>query len=144
MIRRARPGPAAPPRRAGVELAEFAELADGVVITSPLVSGLLPYSHPRNMTVAGSKGSICGNAAMERADLLVVVGSRSVCQSDSSRTAYPQVTRVIHINTDAADALHYNRTLPLIGDAARTLKKLAERLRSRRPSPLPRPCPASM
>jgi 3D-(3,5/4)-trihydroxycyclohexane-1,2-dione acylhydrolase (decyclizing) len=119
-------------RAAGSELVEFLELADAVAVTSPVVSGVLPYAHERNMGVGGSKGSLCGNYAMEHADLLVSVGSRSVCQADCSRTGYPQVTQVININADAGAALHYSRAIPLVGDAAATLRRLnveLERLR---------------
>lgn len=118
-------------RRAGSELQEFLDLVDGVAVTSPLVSGVIPYRHPRNMTVGGSKGSISGNYAMEHADLLVSVGSRSVCQSDSSRTGYPQVRHVININTDLHSAMHYNQTLAFVGEAATTLKHLNEILRQK-------------
>ncbi len=118
-------------RQAGPELVELLELVDGVAITSPLVSGVLPYAHPRNLLVAGSKGSICGNYAMDEADALLAVGTRFVCQSDSSRTAYPQVRQVVHINTDVRDALHYAHTIPLLGDAAPTLRLLNARLRQR-------------
>lgn len=111
-------------RYSGAEIEQLSELSDGVVVTSPLVSGLIPYNHPRNMTVGGSKGSICGNYAMEEADLLIVVGSRSVCQSDSSRTAYPNVKQVITINSNVNDAIHYNNNISLVGDAKRTLKLL--------------------
>jgi len=116
-------------RQAGAEIAELLELIDGVAVTSPLVSGVIPYDHPRNMLVAGSKGSLCGNFATEEADLLVAVGTRSVCQSDSSRTAFPRVKRVIHLNTDLHDVLHYNKTIPLLGDAAATLRALNAKLR---------------
>jgi 3D-(3,5/4)-trihydroxycyclohexane-1,2-dione acylhydrolase (decyclizing) len=61
---------------------------------------------------------------MENADLLVAVGTRSVCQSDCSRTGYPNAQHVININTDLDSALHYNRTLALIGDAGPTLTRL--------------------
>ncbi len=118
-------------RHAGAELAEFLELADAVAVTSPLMSGILPYDHPRNMTVGGSKGSISGNHAMEEADLLVVVGSRAVCQSDCSRTGYPKAARVVNVNADPDAALHYNRTAALVGDAAATLARLNAELRSR-------------
>jgi len=118
-------------RQAGTELQGFLELVDGIAVTSPLVSGVIPYDHPRNMTVGGSKGSISGNYAMEQADLLVSVGSRSVCQSDSSRTGYPQVKHVININADTQSAMHYNRTLAFVGDAAATLKHLNEILRQK-------------
>jgi len=73
------------------------------------------------MGVGGSKGSLCGNYAMDNADLLIAVGTRAVCQSDCSRTGYPQVKHVININADLDDATHYTRTLALVGDVRRTL-----------------------
>jgi len=116
-------------RNAGPELLEFLELADAVAVTSPLVSGVIPFLHPRNMTVGGSKGSISGNYAMEEADLLVAIGTRAVCQSDCSRTGYPKAQRVININADLDAATHYNKTIALVGDAAATLRRLNEELR---------------
>ncbi len=117
-------------RTAGVELLELLELADAAAVTSPLVSGVIPYDNPRNMTVGGSKGSISGNFAMENADLLIAVGSRFVCQADCSRTGYPQVKHVINVNTDTDAATHYGSTTALVGDAAPTLRKLIARLRN--------------
>jgi 3D-(3,5/4)-trihydroxycyclohexane-1,2-dione acylhydrolase (decyclizing) len=116
-------------RRAGPELVEFLDLVDAVVVHSPLVSGVIPYSHPRNMTVGGSKGSLSGNYAMENADLLVAVGTRFVCQSDCSRTGYPQAQCVINVNTDREAVTHYGKTIALLGDAGPTLSKLCEALR---------------
>ncbi len=117
-------------RQAGPELLEFLELADAVAVLSPLVSGVIPFEHPCNMMVGGSKGSLCGNYAMDEADLLVAIGTRAVCQSDCSRTGYPKAEHVININADIDDAMHYNRTLPLVGDAALTLAKLNACLRT--------------
>ncbi|NLG49226.1 MAG: thiamine pyrophosphate-binding protein [Chloroflexi bacterium] len=116
-------------RNAGPELLEFLRLADGVAVHSPLVSGVIPFWHGRNMTVGGSKGSLSGNYAMEEADLLVVLGSRAVCQSDCSRTGYPRVQAVININSDMDAAMHYGKTTALIGDVAATLRVLNDRLR---------------
>ncbi|MEI6624464.1 MAG: thiamine pyrophosphate-binding protein, partial [Actinomycetes bacterium] len=92
----------------GIELAELAELVDGVFVTSPISTGIVPSSHPRQMTVGGSKGSISGNYAMVHADALLVVGARAVCQSDCSRTGYPLVQHVVNINTDTDAAMHYS------------------------------------
>ena len=111
-------------RQAGAELVEFLELADAVAVLAPIATGAIPYANPRNMTVGGSKGSISGNYAMENADLLVAVGTRSVCQSDCSRTGYPNAQHVININTDLDGVLHYNRTIALLGDAGPTLARL--------------------
>ena len=115
-------------RRAGDEIATLLEQADGVAVTSPLVSGVIPFDHPRNMTVGGSKGSISGNFAMEEADLLIAVGTRFVCQSDCSRTGYPRVRRVININGHVEAANHYQKSLSLIGDIPQTLARLNQAL----------------
>ncbi len=122
-------------RHAGTQLAEFLELADAVAVLSPLASGVIPHDHPRNLFVGGSKGSLCGNFAMEEADLLVAVGTRFVCQSDCSRTGYPKARQVININADFGTALHYGRTLPLVGDIELTLKRLNGALRALPPKP---------
>ena len=119
-------------RNAGKELAELLELVDGVAVTSPLVSGVIPYDHPRNMTVGGSKGSLCGNHAMEEADVLIALGTRFVCQSDCSRTGHPKVERVININSDINAATHYNKTISLVGEVSATLQKLIAELKSRK------------
>ena len=111
-------------RNAGPELTELLERSGGVLVHTPIASGCIPYTSPRNLAVGGSKGSLCGNYAMEHADLLVAVGTRAVCQSDCSRTGYPQVRHVINLNADLDDALHYGKTLALVGDVRRTLRKL--------------------
>ena len=116
-------------REAGPALLEFLDLADAVAVISPVALGTVPHTHPRNMTVGGSKGSLSGNYAMENADLLVAIGSRFVCQSDCSRTGYPNVRHVININADADSATHYGKTLALVGDAAATLTRLNQELR---------------
>jgi 3D-(3,5/4)-trihydroxycyclohexane-1,2-dione acylhydrolase (decyclizing) len=116
-------------KEAGKEIIELLELVDGVAITAPVASGAIPTNHPRNMTVAGSKGSICGNFAMENADLLIVIGSRFVCQSDCSRTGFLNVQHVVNINTDMDSATHYGKTNAFVGDASATLKVLIERLK---------------
>jgi 3D-(3,5/4)-trihydroxycyclohexane-1,2-dione acylhydrolase (decyclizing) len=109
---------------AGPELVPLLEGSGGVLVHTPIATGCIPYAHPGNMGVGGSKGSLPGNYAMENADLLIAVGTRAVCQSDSSRTGYPYVRRVININADVDDATHYQHTLALIGDVRRTLERL--------------------
>ena len=111
-------------RDAGQELTALLERSGGVLVHTPIATGCVPYHHPQNMGVGGSKGSLCGNFAMENADLLIAVGTRAVCQSDCSRTGYPNVERVININADMDDASHYHHTLALVGDVRRTIEIL--------------------
>ncbi len=117
-------------REAGKEIVELLDLVDGVAITTPVASGVLPYNHPRNMSVAGSKGSISGNYAMEDADLLIAIGTRFVCQSDCSRTGYLNTKHVVNINSDFNDATHYGKTTALVGDASSTLRLLVDALKT--------------
>ncbi|MFH2038839.1 MAG: thiamine pyrophosphate-binding protein, partial [Chloroflexota bacterium] len=114
----------------GPELASLLERSGGVLVHTPIATGCVPYSHPQNMSVGGSKGSLPGNFAMENADLLIAIGTRSVCQSDCSRTGYPNVKHVININADLDDATHYRHTLALVGDAGQTIAKLNRTLGS--------------
>jgi 3D-(3,5/4)-trihydroxycyclohexane-1,2-dione acylhydrolase (decyclizing) len=106
----------------------LAEAAGAAVIFSPGSTGVLPDAHAQNMHVGGSKGSISGNYAMAEADLLIVIGSRAVCQADCSGIGYKRAQAVININGDLADALHYNNTVALVGDIAAVADRLAGKL----------------
>jgi 3D-(3,5/4)-trihydroxycyclohexane-1,2-dione acylhydrolase (decyclizing) len=106
----------------------LAEAAGAAVVLSPGSTGVLPDAHPQNMHVGGSKGSISGNYAMSEAELLIVIGSRAVCQADCSGIGYKKAQAVININGDLADALHYNNTLALVGDIGAVAERLAAKL----------------
>jgi 3D-(3,5/4)-trihydroxycyclohexane-1,2-dione acylhydrolase (decyclizing) len=106
----------------------LAEAAGAAVVLSPGSTGVVPDAHPQNMHVGGSKGSISGNYAMAEADLLVVIGSRAVCQADCSGIGYKSAQAVININGDFADALHYNKTVALTGDIGAVAERLAAKL----------------
>jgi len=110
-------------------LDELLRRADAAYVHGPSAVGILPGSHPRNMGVGGSKGSISGNAAMAGADLAIAVGARAVCQWDCSGTAWKSARSLIAINARHGDASHYNRCLPLLGDAAAVVERLLEALR---------------
>jgi 3D-(3,5/4)-trihydroxycyclohexane-1,2-dione acylhydrolase (decyclizing) len=104
------------------------EATGGVAILSPGALGVLPDTHPQNMGVMGSKGSLSGNYATGQADLLIVIGSRGVCQADCSGTGYASAEAVININADLGDVTHYNRTVALAGDIGVVAGQLLEAL----------------
>ncbi len=115
-------------RHAASAVPALAEASGAAVVLSPGTVGVLPDAHPQNLHVGGAKGSISGNWAMQEAELLVVVGSRAVCQSDCSGIGWPKVRHVVNINADPIDAQHYNETTPLLGDAAVVCERLARLL----------------
>ncbi len=104
------------------------ETAGAAVVLSPGSTGVLPDAHAQNMHVGGSKGSISGNYAMAEAELLIVVGSRAVCQADCSGIGYKSAQAVININGDLADLTHYNKTIGLPGDITAVAERLAAKL----------------
>ena len=106
----------------------LAEAAGAALVLSPGSTGVLADAHAQNMHVGGSKGSISGNYAMAEAELLLVIGSRAVCQADCSGIGYKRAEAVININGDLADATHYNKTIALIGDIGAVADRLAAKL----------------
>jgi 3D-(3,5/4)-trihydroxycyclohexane-1,2-dione acylhydrolase (decyclizing) len=109
---------------------KLAEASGAAVVLSPGSTGVLPDAHAQNMHVGGSKGSISGNFAMANAELVIVIGSRGVCQADCSGIGYKSAKHVININGDFADALHYNRTSALAGDISAVIERLVPHLKS--------------
>ena len=109
----------------------LAEAAGAAVVLSPGSTGVLSDAHPQNMHVGGSKGSISGNYAASEAELVIVIGSRAVCQADCSGIGYKSAKAVININGTISDALHYNRTTALIGDIGVISDRLADRVAAR-------------
>ncbi|TCS63099.1 thiamine pyrophosphate-dependent enzyme [Varunaivibrio sulfuroxidans] len=104
----------------------LAHAVGAAVVLSPGALGVLPDGDPRNMHVGGSKGSISGNFAMREADLVIMIGSRGVCQADCSGIGYDKAEAVININADVNDVAHYNRTMALCGDIGAVIDRLLE------------------
>lgn len=115
-------------REHAAAIGAFLKAARAVAVLSPGSTGVVADADPQNMHVGGSKGSISGNYAMENCQLLVVIGSRSVCQADCSGTGYPNAQAVININGNIDDASHYNRTQILAGDITAILTRLTAAL----------------
>lgn len=115
----------------GKVLEEFLELTDAAYVHGPQVPGIYPYSKERNMSVGGSKGSICGNYAMNECDLIIALGARGVCQWDCSGMAFRKAKKMININCDYDDLGQYNNSVRIQGDAQEVLIKLNELLRGR-------------
>lgn len=113
----------------GPEIVELADLIDAVIVSGAKMSGVVPNSETRFMSIGGSKGSLCGNFAMNNAELAIIIGTRAVCQWDCSGTAWKKVKTVININSNPYHANHYNKSLVVIGDATLNLRKWISNLK---------------
>ena len=110
-------------KKCGHEMMRLADTIDAVIVSGAKMSGVVPYSEKRFMSVGGTKGSICGNYAMNHADLVITLGSRAVCQWDCSGTAWKKAKNIINFNSNTEHLNHYNKSLLILGDAQSNLIK---------------------
>ena len=106
----------------------FSHLIGAPVVLSPGSTGVLSDQDVNNMHVGGSKGSISGNYAMGNADCVIFIGSRGVCQADCSGIGYPNASKVININGDLNDLMHYANTISLPGDISAVINSLMKEI----------------
>ncbi len=79
------------------------------------------------MTVPGARGSISGNYVIEKAGLLITIGTRFVCRSDCSRNGFTSARYDINTNADIDAVRHFGKTTTFLGDAKITVERLNQR-----------------
>ena len=97
----------------------------------PLVStlkglGCVSFEHPLNLGMLGMHGTKAANFAVQRCDLLIVVGARFDDRATGKLAAFAPKARVIHLDIDEAefDKLRHAH-VRLCGDLNRLLPALA-------------------
>ena len=100
-------------------------------------SGSVDERHPLSLGVTGYNMGRLSPARhlrpfIERADLMLLVGTRTAQNGTDSWTLYPAGARYIHLDVDSAEVGRNYEAVRLVGDAKLTLAALIERLRGRR------------
>ena len=113
--------------RASKELAELVELTRIPVVTTLMARGVLPDSHELNMGMPGMHGTVAAVGALQKADLLVAVGTRFDDRVTGRLDTFAPHAKVIHADVDPAE-IGKNKPVdvPIVGDAKETLRLLAE------------------
>ena len=107
------------------------------VTTTVMGKGAVSETHPLSLGVGGNvlgrmSPSHHLRALIERADVIVLVGTRTAQNGTDSWSALPRAARFIHIDLDPGEIGRNYEALRLAGDAKLTLEALTERLRGRR------------
>ncbi|AHD10500.1 3D-(3,5/4)-trihydroxycyclohexane-1,2-dione acylhydrolase (decyclizing) [Phaeobacter gallaeciensis] len=110
--------------RAVAELTSFAETHQIPVVETIAGRANLRDTHPLNIGPIGVTGSDSANAIAAEADVILAVGTRLQDFTTGSWTAFAQDAQFISINAARHDAGKH-RSLPVVGDAQRSLKDLA-------------------
>src|SRR5690606_15942629 len=89
--------------RASKELAELVELTRIPVVTTLMARGVLPDSHELNMGMPGMHGTVAAVGALQKADLLVAVGTRFDDRVTGRLDTFAPHAKVIHADVDPAE-----------------------------------------
>jgi acetolactate synthase I/II/III large subunit len=124
--------------RASDALLSLAERT-GIPVTTTLMSrGSFPDSHPLALGMPGMHGNYTAVTAMQKADLLIALGSRFDDRVTGKVSAFAPEAKVIHVDIDPAELGKVRRAeVPIIGDCRLVIEKMLEILDMRRDDPRP-------
>ena len=121
------------------ELRDLVELTQVPAVVTLMGKSALPDSHPLNFGHPGMHGSKYANWALNKADLVIAVGSRFDDRVTGKLSAFAPGARVIHFDIDAAEVGKIRHAeIPVVGPLKPALKLLANAVRSLAPDG-PRP-----
>ena len=89
--------------RAAEALRELAERTGIPVVTTLMARGAFPDSHPLCLGMPGMHGNYTAVTAMQRADLLIALGSRFDDRVTGKVDAFAPEAKVIHVDIDPAE-----------------------------------------
>jgi len=111
--------------RASEALRELAERTGIPVVTTLMARGAFPDSHPLCLGMPGMHGNYTAVTAMQRADLLVALGSRFDDRVTGRIDAFAAGAKVVHVDIDPAE-LGKVRTpdVGIVGDCRLVIEEL--------------------
>ncbi|MQA78657.1 MAG: acetolactate synthase large subunit [Streptosporangiales bacterium] len=117
------------------ELLELAELTGIPVVTTLMARGAFPDSHRQHVGMPGMHGSVTAVGALQRADLLIALGTRFDDRVTGQLSSFAPEAKVVHVDIDPAE-ISKNRAadVPIVGDCRETLAVLLEAVRAERES----------
>ncbi|MFN8233101.1 MAG: biosynthetic-type acetolactate synthase large subunit, partial [Actinomycetota bacterium] len=102
------------------------------VVTTLMARGAFPDPHELALGMPGMHGGYPAVTAMQRADLLIAIGSRFDDRVTGQLATFAPEARVIHVDVDPAE-IGKNRAadVPIVGDCKDVTAKLLAELRAR-------------
>ncbi|HET9128493.1 MAG TPA: acetolactate synthase large subunit, partial [Propionibacteriaceae bacterium] len=111
--------------RATAELRQLAELTGIPVVTTLMARGAFPDSHRQHLGMPGMHGSVSAVTALQKADLLIALGTRFDDRVTGKLDTFAPNAAVIHADIDPAE-IGKNRAadVPIVGDVREVLLEL--------------------
>lgn len=114
---------------ASEELAKLVEVSDVPVVTTLTARGAFPDSDSHNLGMPGMHGTVAAVGALQRADLVVALGSRFDDRVTGRLDTFAPRSKVVHVDIDAAE-ISKNRyaDIPIVGDLKQVMDLLSTEL----------------
>jgi acetolactate synthase-1/2/3 large subunit len=117
--------------RAAEALRELAELTGVHVVTTLMARGCFPDDHPLCLGMPGMHGNYTAVTAMQRADLLIALGSRFDDRVTGKVSAFAPDAKIIHVDIDPAEQGKVRRPdVPIVGDCRVVIEELIKAVRA--------------
>jgi acetolactate synthase I/II/III large subunit len=117
--------------RAAEALRELAEMTGVHVVTTLMARGCFPDDHPLCLGMPGMHGNYTAVTAMQRADLLIALGSRFDDRVTGKVSAFAPDAKIIHVDIDPAEQGKVRRPdVPIVGDCRVVIEELIKAVRA--------------
>ncbi len=117
--------------RAAEALRELAELTDVHVVTTLMARGAFPDDHELALGMPGMHGNYTAVTALQKADLLIALGSRFDDRVTGKVGAFAPDAKVIHVDVDPAELGKVRRPdVPIVGDCRQVIENLVREVKA--------------
>jgi acetolactate synthase-1/2/3 large subunit len=106
-------------------MTSFVEKCGIPVVTTLMGIGAIRGDHPLNLGMLGSHGVFAANYAVNKTDLLILIGARVGDRALGTAEKIAERAKIIHIDIDPAEiGKNVSTTIPVVGDAKLILEEL--------------------
>src|SRR5919197_4027778 len=113
--------------RAAEALRELVDLTEFPVVTTLMARGAFPDDHPRCLGMPGMHGNYTAVTSMQKADLLIALGSRFDDRVTGKVSTFAPDAKVIHVDIDPAELGKVRQPdVGIAGDCRATIEALVE------------------
>ena len=116
--------------RAADTLRELAELTGIPVVTTLMARGAFPDDHELCLGMPGMHGNYTAVTSMQKADLLIALGSRFDDRVTGKVGAFAPEAKIIHVDVDPAELGKVRRAdVPIVGDCRLVIEEMVKAVR---------------
>ena len=117
--------------RAAEALRELVDMIGVPVVTTLMARGAFPDDHELCLGMPGMHGNYTAVTSMQKADLLIALGSRFDDRVTGKVSTFAPDAKVIHVDVDPAELGKVRRPdVPIVGDCRQVIEELVKAVRA--------------